>query len=217
MRTRIWVTVSFSLWLGLGGARSQMVDCVVAEVNGKAMTLTDVRIVREFAIIPEAVRKGVPARTLRQALEEAIDRRAVIDLVREDIDVSQEEADDFLALLKERVGAEQWQAKLTLFGLREEALRPYVEDLIRYIKTIELRFGPKAEVEEQEIERYYEDVYAPAERKSGREPKPLAQAQAEIEAWIKSEKSWELASGWVRSLRGQAEVRINEACLDQAK
>jgi len=194
---------------------SQVVDCIVAEVNGKAMTLTDVRILKEFAIIPDS-RGAVPPETLRQALEEAIDRRVVIDLVRGDIEVTQEEAEDVLAGCKLRFEPGKWQEKLERYGLQETGLRPYIDDLVRYIKTIDIRFGRGEEINSQDIERYYEDVYLPSERALGREPKPLPQAQAEIEPLIRSQKSREQSAAWVRSLRGQAEVRINELCLEQA-
>jgi len=214
-RIRTRTIALFILLSCLQAGLSQTVDCIVAEVNGKAMTLTDVRILKDFAIIPEG-RGAVPPETLRQALEEAIDRRVVIDLVRGDIEVTQEEAEDVLARCKYRFEAGQWQEKLERYGLQEKGLRPYIDDLIRYIKTIDLRFGRGKEINPQEVERYYEDVYIPSERALGRAPKSLPQAQAEIEALIRSQESREQSAAWVRSLRGQAEVRINESCLEQA-
>jgi hypothetical protein len=195
---------------------AQVVDCIVAEVNGKALTLTDIRILQEFAISPDD-KDAAPAGTLRQTLEEAINRRVVIDLVREDIEVTQKEADDLLLRWKGRFNAERWQERLAAYGLQEEALRAYLEEIIRYVKTIDLRFGGGIDISRQDIERHYEEVYAPSERAMGREPKPLLQAASEIEAWIKSEKAGQQAGTWVRSLRGQAEVRINERCLEQAR
>jgi hypothetical protein len=215
-RIRFWTVAPVILWLELLPLCPQVVDCIVAEVNGKAMTLTDVRILLEFAISPEE-KEGVPSVILRQALEEAIDRRVVIDLVREDIEVTQKEADDLLARWKERFDAGQWQQKLAAYGLEEKSLLPYVEEMIRYAKTIDLRFGRAVEINPQEIKRQYEEVYVPSERSMGREPKSLPQAQAEIEVWIKSEKVKQQSATWVRSLRTQAEVRINDRCLEQAR
>lgn len=213
---RLLTMAPFVLFFSLHTARPQVVDCIVAEVNGKAMTLTDIRILQEFAVTPADRDGGLPV-TLRQALEAAIDRRVVIDLVREDIEVTEEEADDLLARWKVRFDAGQWQENLAAFGLQEKALKPYIEEIVRYLKTIDLRFGQGVEINAQEVERYYEDVYAPLERAAGREPKPRPQAQAEIEASLKSEKVRQLSANWVRSLRAQAEVRINERCLEQAK
>ncbi len=195
---------------------AQVVDCIVAEVNGKALTLTDIRILQEFAISPDD-KDGALSGTIRQTLEEAINRRVVIDLVREDIDVTRKEADDLLARWKGRHDAGQWQERLAAFGLQEEALKPYVNETIRYIKTIDLRFGRGVDVNPQDVERRYQDAYVPSEKARGREPRPLVEAAAEIEALIKSEKAGQQAATWVRSLRAQAEVRINERCLEQAK
>jgi len=194
----------------------QLVDCLVAEVNGRALTLTDIRILRDFSSGPGS-RPGSPPRTLRENLEEAIDRRVVIELVREDIEVTEQEADELLARWKDRWNAGQWQERLAAYGLQEEALRPYLEEMIRYVKIIDLRFSREIEINLPEIESYYEDVYVPSERAAGREPKPLVDASADLEARIKSEKAGQQVSAWVRSLRAQAEVRIIDRCLEQAK
>jgi len=195
---------------------AQVVDCIVAEVNGKSLTLTDIRILQEFAVSPDN-EVGAPPGTLRQTLEEAINRRVVVELVREEIEVTRKEAEDLLARWKGRFDGGQWQERLAAYGLQEEALEPYVSEIIRYIKTIDLRFGRGVDISPQDVERYYQNAYVPIERARGREPKPLVEAAAEIEALIKSEKAGQQAATWVRSLRAQAEVRINERCLEQAR
>jgi peptidyl-prolyl cis-trans isomerase SurA len=201
--------------LSLLPGRSQVVDCIAAEVNGKIITLTDVRILQAFAVGPEQRDNKIP--TLRRALEEAINRRVVIDLVKEDVEVSKAEADELLIRWKERYDAGEWQEKLAAFGLRESGLRPYLEEMIRYVKIIGLRFNEGVEISLTEIEDFYNEVYAPSEREKGQEPKPLTQALEEIEARIRREKAGGQAAVWVQSLRAQAEVRIYESCLEQIR
>ena len=196
--------------------RSQVIDCVAAEVNGEVITLTDVRILQAFAIGPEQSDNKAPS-TLRQALDEAINRRVVINLTQENIEVSKAEADELLIRWRERYDAGQWQERMSAFGLGESGLRPYLEEMIRFVKIIGLRFGEGVDVNLSEIEDYYNEVYAPSEREEGREPKPLTQVLEEIEARIKREKTGGQAAVWVQSLRAQAEVRINERCLEQAQ
>jgi hypothetical protein len=215
-RFGLWLFVPLVLLSFPGPGRSQVVDCIAAEVNGKAITLTDVRILKTFAIGPEQLDNEAPA-TLRQALDEAIDRRVIIDLVQENIEVSKAEADELLIRWKERYDALQWQENLASFGLRESGLRPYLEEMIRFVKIIGLRFNEGVEVSLGEIEDYYREVYVPSERESGREPKPLTQALEEIETRIRREKAGGQAAVWVQSLRAQAEVRINDQCLEQAR
>jgi len=137
--------------------------------------------------------------------------------MREDIDVTGPEAAAVLALWQERSGAGRWQDRLAAYGLPEEALRPYVEEIVRYTKLIALRFGRSVEISLPETELFYEEVYAPEERAAGREPRPLGEAAAEIEARLKAEKTAQQAASWVRSLRTQAEIKIFDQCLDQAR
>ncbi len=195
--------------------RPQVVDCIAAEVNGKIITLTEVRILQEFAIGPEQRDDRTP--TLRQALEDAINRMVIIDVVQENIEVSKAEADELLIRWKERYEAAQWQEKLAAFGLRESGLRPYLEEMIRYVKIIGLRFNEGVEISFREIEDYYNEIYVPSEIEKGQEPKPLTQADEEIEARIRREKASGQAGIWIQSLRAQAEVQINERCLEQAR
>lgn len=203
----------------LGGARParpQTVDCIAAEVNGRAITLTDIRLLRDLAR-EEDSGPGAPRPALRDVLEKAIDRRVVIELMREDIEVTGEEAAALLALWKERSGPERWRDGLAAYGLPEEALRPYVEEIVRYTKLIGLRFGRAVEISLPETELFYEEVYAPEERAAGREPRPLGEAAPEIEARLKAEKAARQAASWVRSLRTQAEIKVFDRCLDQAR
>jgi hypothetical protein len=211
-----WAAAPIILSLGLLPLHAQVVDCIAAEVNGKAITLTDARIWLDFGFAPWEA-DGAPPATLRQALEEAIDRRVVIDLVREDIEVTDEEAAGLLARWKGRFDSGQWREKLAAYGLDEKALLRYAEEMILFVKTIDLRFGQIVEINPQDVERRYEEVYVPSERSLGREPKSLPDVQAEIEASIRHEKLRQQSSTWVRSLRGQADVRINDRCLEQSR
>lgn len=203
--------LAFSLIPG----RAQIVDCIAAEVNGTIITLTDARILRAFAIEPE--QRDDRTVSLRQALEEAVNRRVVTDLVQEDIEVSKAETDELLIRWKERYPAEEWQDRLAAFGLQEPGLRPYLEEIIRYVRIIGRRFTEGVEVSLSEIEDYYNEVYAPSEREKGREPRPLTQVLQDIEIRIRREKAGGQAALWVQSLRAQAEVHIHERCLEAAR
>ena len=84
-----------------------------------------------------------------------------------------------------------------------------------YEKIIDLRFGQSVDVNLQEIETYYNDVYVPAQRAQGKEPEPMVQVLNNIEARIRKDKTEQQVSSWVRSLRGQADIRVNSDCLQK--
>ena len=195
---------------------SQVVDCIVAEVNTQIITLTDLRILQAFAIGAGGVGDNPPT-SLRQILEGAIDQKAATGLLRENATVTDEEIDGQLKDVLARLTPEDKQRKLHEFGLEEKDLRPYLEEKLLFQKIIVIRFSQSINVSLKEIETYYNKVYLPSEKAQGREPKPMIQVLDELEAMIKKEKVADQIDSWIISLRDQAEVKINEECLGRAR
>jgi hypothetical protein len=193
---------------------AQLIDCIVAEVNSQIITLTDLRILRAFSITLAGSGEESPI-PVRQILEGAIDQKVVIGLVRENISVSREEVNGLLDELKQNFDPGEWASKLDAFGLQPADLEPYLREKRMYEKIIGLRFGQSIDVNLQEIERYYDDVYAPAQRAQGKEPEPMVQVLNNIEARIRREKTEQQVASWVHSLRGQADIRVNSDCLQK--
>jgi hypothetical protein len=194
----------------------QVVDCIVAEVNTQIITLTDIRILQAFAIGAGGVGDHSPT-SLRQILEGAIDQKATIGLLRENVTVTDEEIEGQLKDVLARMTPEDKQRKLHEFGLEEKDLRPYLEEKLLFQKIIVIRFSQSINVGLKEIETYYNKVYLPSEKAQGREPKPMIQVLDELEASLKKEKIADQIDSWITSLRDQAEVTINEGCLGQAR
>jgi hypothetical protein len=195
---------------------SQVVDCIVAEVNTQIITLTDIRILQAFAIGAGGSSEDSQS-SLRQILEGAIDQKAAIGLLRENVAVTDEEIDSQLKDVLARMAPEDKQRKLKEFGLEEKDLRPYLEEKLLFDKVIALRFSQSINVSLKEIETYYTEVYLPSEKAQGREPKPMIQVLDELEAMLKKEKTADQIDSWILGLRDQAEVKINEGCLGQAR
>jgi hypothetical protein len=194
----------------------QVVDCIVAEVDGQIITLTDIRILLAFSIRAEAAGDESPS-PVRQILEGVIDQKVIIGMVRENIPVAGEEVAALLADLKKGVDSEEWRRKLGAFGLEEADLETYLQDKLRYEKIIRLRFSQNVDVNLQAIEKYYGEVYVPAETALGREPRPMTQVLDDIEAQVKKKKTEQLVASWLRSLRGRADIRVKTDCLEQIK
>jgi len=194
----------------------QVVDCIVAEVDGQVITLTDVRILLAFSIRPEAGGDESPS-PARQTLEGVIDQKVIVGMVRENIAVTGEEVAALLADLKKEFEVEEWQHKLEAFGLKEQDLHPYLEEKLRYEKIIRLRFIQDVDVNLREIEEYYSEVYVRAETAQGRVPRPMTQVLDDIEAQVKKKKTEQQVASWVRSLRGRADIKVKTDCLELIK
>jgi hypothetical protein len=210
----IWLTCSISFVAGPGF--SQVVDCVAAKVNADIITLSDIRILHAFGIGEEETGK-VDAQVLQQTLEEAVNRRVVIELVSENIAVTADELNQQLQKLKEKFGPGEWQQKLDEFGLQADDLKPYLREVLIYKRIISLRFSQSVDVNLKEIESYYNDVYVPDQKAKGEEPKPMIQILDDIESKIRKERVERQISLWIKNLRQQADVLINNHCLEQVR
>ncbi|MEW5900458.1 MAG: hypothetical protein AB1715_03240, partial [Acidobacteriota bacterium] len=144
----------------------QVVDCILAEINNRIITLADIQVLAAFSPATGDAGKPSPP-TLRQILEEAINRKVVLDLVRENVVPTEDEVGVLMKTWKEQTDPEEWQRKLAGFGFAEDDLKPYLEELVLFNKIIELRFTPSFDVNLQEIETYYNEAYVPAERALG--------------------------------------------------
>ncbi len=204
-----------SFWLllaGTGLAWSQTVNCLVAFVNGQALTLMDLEIVREFGLFDETVggRNGDDRLAVLDAL---IDRKLVLDVARGPAGIGPDDVSRALEGLRERLGAGPFQAKLRKFGLAEDDLRPYLEDRLKYARTVAARFSVGVAVSRGDVEKFYRDVYTPEQTAKGFNPEPIGSVFPDLEARIRDDARTRKVTEWIRNIRAQAEVRINRDCL----
>jgi hypothetical protein len=198
--------------LGTVPAAAQTVDCLVAVVNGQAVTLTDLQVAQEFGLF-EAGSKPASGDPRLAVLEALIDRTVVLDAAREPVTVGSPDIEAALAAVKKAMGEAAFQAGLKKFGLREADLRPYLESRIRFEKVIATRFSATTPVSRGDVEKYYRDVYTAAQKARGLAPSPLADVRDGIESQLRAASRAEKIAEWVRSLRAQARIRINQDCL----
>lgn len=212
-------TIAIFLFFGLAVTAptvAQTVDCLVAIVNGQAVTLTDLRIAREFGFFDReaADRTGEPQLAVLDAL---IDQKIVLEVAREPVIISGDELDLSLEALRDRLGPGTLERKLQAFGLTEKDLYPFLADKIRYEKVVSNRFNLTLPVARADVEQYYHDVYVPEQKAQGLAPQAFEKALPELENRLREKLRTKKVSAWVKSLRSQAEVRINKDCLTGGK
>jgi hypothetical protein len=192
--------------------RTEVVDGVVAIVNGLVVTLADVRIAEAFGLV-ESGPSAAPEEKRRYILERLIDRKVVIDLARERSPVDPAKVALELGRLLARIGRDEAKARLDAFGLEAEDLRPYLEEAILSETIVANRFIHGAGVSLREIEAYYAETYVPAQVKLGRTPPPMIEVLDALEAQIQSTKNENQAALWIKNLRMQADIEIRAAAL----
>jgi hypothetical protein len=198
--------------LAAGPVRSQTMNCLVAVVGGQAITLVDVRVAQEFGLFDRAAGETSGTDTAA-VLEALIAQKLVAAMAREPGGAAKGDVDRAVEELRSKLGPEVFAAKLAKFGLREADLRPYLDERLRYERVVSARFIAAVALSRGDVEKYYRDVYVPGEKAKGLEPAPLENVLPSLEARARAELRARKVAEWVRTIRSQAEVRINRDCL----
>ena len=194
--------------------QTETVNCIVAVVNKKMITLTDVKLVEAFGFFEtEAIPDARERR--RFVLDKIIDQKVVIDIAREKAPVDRAKVEDEWNRLLARLGKDEAKRRLEEFGLDPADLKPFVEEKVLGETIIASRFGRTTGVTLQEIEAYYVETYVPRQKKLGQEPKPLVEVLKAIEAEIKKNKVETQVANWIKNLREQAEIEVRTDCLNK--
>lgn len=207
--------VSVSMLAGPSARAAQVIDRIVATVNGHIILQSD----WDEALCYEALLSG---RSLAQFGED--DRRAALDrLIDQELlgeqmrsasfqHASEAEAAAQVAearkLYPEAATVEGWQAVLARFGLTEKALLGHVEQQIDLMRLVDARLRPAVQIDSKSIEAYYREKFVPQLKQSGAGDVALADVTGKIRELLTEEKVNELMVSWLQSLRSESKVSV---------
>ncbi|MFZ0279570.1 MAG: SurA N-terminal domain-containing protein [Candidatus Sulfotelmatobacter sp.] len=204
-----------ALWLAPEPGSAQVIDRIVATVNGHVILQSD----WDEALCYEAL---LTNRTLAQFTDD--DRRAVLDrLIDLELLRGQMKSADFLHATDAEVAArvanarkqypqatspETWDALLAQYHLTEKDLFAHVRQQIDVMRLVDARLRPTVEIDSKSIEAYYRDKFVPKLKQSGASEVPLADVSAKIRELLTEQKVSELLVSWLQTLRSEGQIRI---------
>jgi peptidyl-prolyl cis-trans isomerase SurA len=199
----------------LGRAPAQVIDRIIATVNGHVVLQSD----WDEALCYEAL---LTNRTLTQFSDD--DRRAVLDrLIDQELLREQMKSADFPHATDAEVAArvaearkqypqatssDAWQALLAQYHLAERDLLAHVRQQIDVMRLVDARLRPAVEIDSKSIEEYYRDQFVPKLKQSGASEVPLAEVSAKIRELLTEQKVSELLVSWLQTLRSEGQVNI---------
>lgn len=186
----------------------EKIDYIVAVVNEKVITFTDLRVAEAFGLYEDEIQEQAE-NPFPLILDKLIDQKLVIQLASENISVQKGELDSSLRNIEEKIGLAKLQTKLEEFGMELDDLREHIREKIMYQKIISQKFSQVRIVSLREIETYYRDTYVSSQKKKGAEVKPMMDVLGEIELRISQDRIREQVEDWLKNLRKQAEIQIN--------
>ena len=213
-RTSILVCIGALLTLASGPSAAEVIDRIVATVNGHVILLSD----WEDSLRYEAFSGGHPLeRMTAENRKAALDRLIDQELLREQqpaMDSAHATPDEVVQrvaeIRKQYADAETelgWKALLDKYRLSEEALKKHVAVELDLMRLVDARLRPSVTVDSKSIESYYKQELLPQLRQSGGQSVPLAEVTGKIKELLTQKKISQLLTAWLHNLRAGSQIR----------
>jgi hypothetical protein len=183
-------------------ARADVIDRVLAVVNGHLITLSDVRRVNDLDLVAAG-----PNDSSAAVLSQLIDRRLVLEEVERYAPPEPDPATiaDRVAAVQQRLGGQTgFDARLAALGVDLSWLEQWVRDDLRIQAYIEQRFAGAMEATEEEIESYFREHASEFVRNG--QPLPAADAQSIARDRVMAARRQALTREWLEGLRKRADI-----------
>jgi hypothetical protein len=198
--TRNWLAAALLIVTVLPLGAQQLIDRIVARVNGFPITLTDVKAATALGI------GGLPANaSVATATELLIDRQLMLAEVERFAppEPSSVAVADEMAAMTARV-AGRLAAVAEETGADEARIRELARETLRIQGYLNQRFGTAAQLTEEEVLQYYR-IHPEEFTRDGRlipfgEAEPMARERAS------TERRASTVAQWLRDLRGRADI-----------
>jgi peptidyl-prolyl cis-trans isomerase SurA len=201
------------LALLLTSASAEVVDRIIAVVNGHLVTWSDLDEQMRFeALENRRALKDLSEAERCSAFEHLVQNRMLRDQMQGMAPATDSEIDarvDELraAWLMEKDEA-KWSAALTGYGLSRGELRRLVQEQLEILKFTEFRVRPLVRVSRAEVEEYYTQVLAPQVKAQGQTPAPVAAVSPKIRELLEEQKMNQEMDKWLETLRTQSRVQV---------
>jgi hypothetical protein len=186
-----------------GTAAGEIIDRILAVVEGQLITLSDVRAVTRLGL--ETVPAG--GDPTRLALDKLIDRQLVLIEVERYAPPDPDPAaiDARLTVMRAKFkDALEFETTLHQVGMTVDHLRRYVRDTLRIDSYLQQRFAAAIQPGDDEIAGYYR-LHAAEFTRSGTLA-PFEEVRNEVRARLVDERRSALARDWLAGLRRRANI-----------
>lgn len=213
MRRKIVISAMLAAALATAAWAGEVVDRIVATVNGKAILQSD----WDLAVAYEAFVEGRAPRDLgweqrKAALDRLIDQELIRQQVKavDYLPASAAEVEQRIADIRkgrpEALNEGSWRDLLGQYGLTEDDLREKVAGELNELRAVDSHLRPTVQIDPHSIEAYYQQKLLPELRQAGAQEVPLQQVAPKIKELLAQQKINDLLVTWLKSLRSESSI-----------
>ena len=184
----------------------QVVDRIVARVEGDILTLSEMRELGRFQQLLEG-RAVSDEKLLQQLLEQWI-VQSEATASRFPTPSPEDVQSELARIQKEFASPEAYRARSRELGLSEAALRRFLERQLYFARFIDYRFRPGVQAEPAEIEKYYREELVPRLTAQKRAVPPLEAVEEQIRELLTQREISLRAARWLEESRSRLRVEI---------
>lgn len=188
-------------------AQSTIIDRIAAIVNEHVITQSEVNAIQQLGLhasgLPDT---GNPLqnRINHHLVLQQIERQPPLAIPEEIIQGTVE------SFTKEHGGNEEFLLFLNSVGMNYEDFYSELNEQLSIREFITIRFRPFVNVQIEEAETYYNDVYRPSLEKEGKEAPSFAESFDEIQALLAESRVRKRTEEWLAELRQESSVYVKE-------
>jgi hypothetical protein len=189
--------VLFLLWSGGRKVQAEVIDKVVAVVDGHIVTSSDMR--QERDILTRLNEK--PVDDDKALIQQLIDNYLIETQIADfpGIDITDAEIDQDL------------EKSVAHEGAPSQPLREAVRRRIRMRKYFEMRFGQFIQASDEDVSKYYNDIFVPEAKKRELNPvPPLGQVSDLIRNNVVQEGLNHEINIWLEAIRRRSNIEVFE-------
>ena len=207
MGGRRGAVVAFVMIAALAGAaHAEVLDRVIAVVDGRMITLSDVRTIRTLELLDPSTPAAPLEAGADPVVEHVIDRVLVLQEVERYAPAPPDDKtiDAALARVAQRIGSTgALTDRLHSLSVSSAWLRQWIIDGLRIQAYVDQRFGNAVQPSDEEIEAYFREHQGEFPNQDASDARVQAAARAQIVAIRRRA----LLAEWVTGLRRRAEIR----------
>jgi len=187
-------------------AATETIDGIAARIDTDVITDSEVRELADFQMLVDGSSKSRD-----EVIQELSDQwivRGEAEAARFPRPTDKDIDDASAQLVKQFPSQEEFDKRCAQAGLTPDAVRRQLSEQLYLSRFLDFRFRPAAEVSDADVQKYYDDEFAPQLKAKGEAVPPLDKVQQTIREVLVQRDITNRANQWLDDTRSRLQIDI---------